>query len=674
MTSINTNYKANTTDPTADSANSLDPYLAQIQAEIQEALEQIEALKASEDFGYLLEDQVGKLQYIETMLKAEYAAIKAGGLGGTQTSGDMYGEDYLDMPTELDPEWNGVSPIMDDYGQDLINDDPSRYGDYAGTLHIPNSGNPAAPTKLAFQMTDDMKEIKAESRGRDIIITVLYKDDTTKSWVIKEGTVRPEPIIISALGLSDGVKMDFSRVMRVSTGEYQGYPFGQRSGFYIHGTEGNDTIIGTQSDDAIVAYGGDDVINGMAGNDTIYGDEYYGMSGDNVNDYGGNDHITGGAGEDIIYAGGGAQDLVSEMDLNNNEAVAEHEGSIADVASASDIPTPDWIFDPTGNWVVDGIEDGVVTVKNEGDKAGELVIDMPPGYNMAYAEQDADGNLVVYFIGDEGKTFKMVIEGFFDSFADDGVVTLLFRGGTDHDIIDFSRVKTTSQAISITDSYNSDDIILGAQNAFLDDGVDLDELYESQGNNDSQLNDYVDEGIFATHPDNYDEDDHSIADGYQATVDGANNQIVISDDPDSTDNIGKLSINCPLDYTHGYMFMSELGDMYIMLVKKGENGKAETIVIKVDSALLSGPNGLTFSDISIMHRLDGDDDEFGTPLPLFAVSGEIDDYLIDSGGGQDIVFTQKGGNVDESNAEDIVEIDPDDWLNATDPTPPPRLT
>jgi len=640
----------------------MDPYLAEIQAQIQEALAEIEQFKL-ENSEWLTEEQLAQMNRIEVTLKAEAAAIQGGGLGGIAAPAavDENGN-LLSRPEELAPEWNGIPSDYingsDPYGQDLVNDDPSKYGDFAGTITIPNSGNPNAPTHIAFQMTDDMVELYGESRGRDLVITVVYEDGSRKSWVIKEGTVRPEPIVFSALGLTHGVKMDLSRMIRVATGDYAcNSQYAHR--VYMHGTEYNDVLIGTQSavGDAIVGYAGDDTIDGMAGDDQIWGDECYQMSGDQTMEYGGDDKIHGGTGSDTIYGGGG---IDTSYKSDKGEAVFETESVENDVADATTIPDPeDWFYSsgsPESDWVVDPeIEDGMVVIYNQSGNAGELNLDMPAGYNMAYAEQDADGNLIITFIGENG-TFKVLIEDFFGKFDDD-VVRLHFFGGNDNDIIDFSRVELTSQAISIEDAYNSDDIILGAKNALLSDGVDMENLFDSQKNSDSELQNYVDEGVFATDESNY---EGTSADGFNAEVDEANNQIHITGD---SDHLDKLNIKAPDGYDHGYITMHG-GDMYLILVKQTESGKAKTIVFRIDGSL-----GLDFSDISIKHAITEDDDTtFGSVLPIYAISDDIDDYLIDAGAGNDIVFTQKGGNTE--NAEDVVEVEPDPYFEGTSTSTP----
>jgi Ca2+-binding RTX toxin-like protein len=662
MTSINTHYKANMVDAAAQGATT-DPYLDQVKADLEEALAEIEQFKEenAQWLDSMTEEQWLTLNRLEVTSKATIAAIDAGTYRSTSAPAavDENGN-LLNQPQELQDGWNGVDGYVDPddaYGQDLVDDDPDKYGEFGGTVNIPNSGNAAAPTSVGFQMTDDMVGITAESRGRDIIVTVEYEDGTKKSWVVKEGTVRPEPIIISARGLTHGVTMDFSRVMRASTGEYPGYPYGQRSGFYIHGTDYKDTIIGTQSDDAIVAYAGNDTIDAMAGNDTVYGDEYYQTSGDQTMGYGGDDTIKGGAGDDILYGGGG---LDTSFKSDKGEAVAETEGWVNDVTDAANIPpSDDWFDSPGDDWVVtDEVEDGMVVIENQSGEAGSMTLTMPDGYNMAYAEMDGDGNLVITFVGDEG-TFKVMIEDFFSKFQNDDVVRLVFEGGSENDIIDFSRVEITNQTISIYGE-GGDDLIMGAENALLSDGVDMENLLESQRNSNGELEGYVEEGIFAS--DDYADGDNTSADGYHSEA--KDGYIEITADPNDPDGPAeKLNINAPDGYDHGYITTDAAGNTYVILVKQTESGKAETIVIKVNSSLC-GPGGLSYDDIKIKHGVvDDDETTWGNPLELTWISSDIEDYLLDGGGGNDIVFTQKGGYTD--GAEDVVEVEPEPVVEYT---------
>ncbi|MFA4973726.1 MAG: hypothetical protein WC683_14035, partial [bacterium] len=280
MTNINTNYKASTTDTTDtsyDVPESTD--MTELQEKIQAALYQIENFEYAD---YLTEAQLAELNRIKLMLKAESAAISGYALTGEYSIEGAEGAGYWDQPTELAPEWNGIPPEymhtdasdggVGEYGAGM-SDDPE--AEYAGTVVIPNSGDIVEPTKLGFQMTDDMASLTLESNGRDGILTVTYQDGTKRYWVIQDLTVRREPMIISAFGLSHGVTIDCSHLIRVSDGTFPNYPYGARSGVYIHGSMYNDTIFGSQSDDGIVAYDGDDIIDGMAGNDSIYGDMSY---------------------------------------------------------------------------------------------------------------------------------------------------------------------------------------------------------------------------------------------------------------------------------------------------------------------------------------------------------------------------------------------------------------
>ena len=647
MTKINTNYKASSASDVSSAEDLRDLY-----QRIDAALKEMEEFRLANS-EYLTEAQLVDLDRMRVTLKAEAAAISGYGVNGGSGLAP-YGTDvnYWEIPDELVPGWNGIPPeCINEFDSDesRIAEDPDKYGEYRGTVEMPNSGDPSDPTKIGFQMTDEMVGLYAESRGRDIIITIEY-EDRRESWVIREGTVRPEPIIISATGLSHGVTIDCSKVIRVSDGTYAGYSYGTRSGFYIHGTEYDDIIRGTQADDGIVGWGGADKISGEAGVDTIFGDEYYEYAGQFDPNYGGNDEIKGGAGKDIIYGGGGL-DTIYKSD--KGESVNEYERVKDDV----DIDPPDpagWFSSPQGDWEAE-VDEGMVTISNTSDplNAGEINIDMPPGYNMAYADVDADGSLIITFVGDEG-TFKVKIEDFFRNFGENGIATLNFTGSVGADIIDFSRVEVTSQVIKINGG-DGEDIILGARNKMLSDGVDLNDMTHSQRNSDGRLEDYVLEGIFAYKDEvkeEYcnDEEGEAWYDGAGFRAEVVDGQIVITSD--NRDHPDTLNLCAPDGYEQGYI-TTDGTHIYVILVQPSteEDGKAKTVVFKIDASI-------GYDNIQVMNKFvsgDGEDVEWShidlIPVGLMGP----DDYLIDGGQGHDIIFTQKGGKVASDSEDDVVE-------------------
>ncbi len=669
MTNINTNYKASTTDTSYDVPESTD--MTELQEKIQAALYQIENFEYAD---YLTEAQLAELNRIKLMLKAESAAISGYALTGEYSIEGAEGAGYWDQPTELAPEWNGIPPEYmhtdasdggeGSYGAGM-SDDPT--AEYAGTVVIPNSGDITEPTKLGFQMTDDMTSLTLESNGRDGILTVTYQDGTKRYWVIKDLTVRREPMIISAFGLSHGVTIDCSRLIRVSDGTFPNYPYGARSGVYIHGSMYNDTIYGSQSDDGIVAYDGDDIIYGEGGNDSIYGDMSYEASGDFDETASGSDQINGGIGYDLIYAGGG-EDTTFTSDAG--EAVNENEHVANDVASSFP-PADDWFSSEGDTWAVqDEMQDGMVVIENQGDgEAGSMQISMPPGYNMAYAEMDGDQNLIITFVGEAG-TMKVKIVDFFSeqwSDADESVASkvlnLEFVDSADDDIIDFSRVVLTSQTLRIRGDKGGDDILLNARYQMLSDGLDVNDLLSSQGNGQGALNQYNDDGIF----------DENSEDQYEAHYE--NGQLVIEggptaylepveivdgdlvfDPPEASANA--LGIVAPAGYETGYITQDEAGNIYVILVDK--TGEASSIVFKISAETVAA-KGLSYDNIAVYMR-DADGEATQNSLALTAISSDVLDYNLDGGEGSDFIMTQEGGSYTSDDNDSVAkgEFDWDD--------------
>ncbi len=108
------------------------------------------------------------------------------------------------------------------------------------------------------------------------------------------------------------------------------------SGYYVTGSEGNDTMIGGAGNDSLVGNGGADSLIGGAGDDTLYGgagddtllgglgrDTLYGGDGNDLlmgedtdlpQDYGNNDDLYGGAGNDTLDGGTGHDTLMGGED------------------------------------------------------------------------------------------------------------------------------------------------------------------------------------------------------------------------------------------------------------------------------------------------------------------------------------------------------------------------
>nr|HPQ81575.1 hypothetical protein [bacterium] len=402
-----------------------------------------------------------------------------------------------------------------------------------------------------------------------------------------------------------------------------------------------------------VGNAGDDFIDGGAGDDTIFGDLGYDISGPNAYQPGsydssveGNDTIRGGAGQDGIYGGAG---LDTTYASDNGEAIHETEGRPLKDQSNSSLE-PDDVFDFTEmeGWEATVEDDGTILLQNEGTTGGVIDMSMPDGYTMAFAEQEADGTLVITFVGtdEDGNptTVKVRIEDFFNITAGGGdpssVVRLNFHGGEGDDIIDFSKVSVSNQVINITDEAGGNDILLGARSALLSDGVDLDKLTTSQGNSANRLNRYVEDGIFSDYSES---DDMKTSNGYRAEVE--NGQIVIASDGETAQG-ETLGLSAPDGYDKGYI-TTDGNNLYVILVKQNPGGKTETIVIKIDAALLEENGGkLGWNDIFV-GAID--------LVPISNTEVNIDDYAVSAGDGDDLVFAQSGSRIDDDNDE-VVEM------------------
>ncbi len=676
---------------------------SQLLADLQAAIAEIEDyLDHYEEI--LSEEQLFEAQRISMMLKAESSAIAAygmGGSGGGAGSVDGDASSWVDLPQNLNDGWedNGVpADNINQYADEpqLDNWDDDRYGEYAGTVEISNSGNPNDPTSIGFQMYDseehgEMQSLTGESRGRDIIITVTFEDGHRESWVVREATVRPEPIIISALGLNHKVSIDMSHCLRVSDGSYTGYDYGTRSGFYIYGTEYDDILRGSMADDGIVGLAGNDEIYGMAGNDTLYGDEAYAYAGQQNEEYGGRDRVIGGAGSDTIF-GGGKIDEYSAADLNDASGVInECETKINDETSTQDLEEIRNILnggssetDTMGNGWRASVEGGEVVIKNIGDgSGGEIEINMnylPDGYNMCYGERNADGSLSLTFVGfdEEGNSisFTMRIENFFGSFGDnddpDSALVHLHIVGTDEDdIIDMSQVQVdASQTISF-DLGEGVDIGLGARNKLMAEGIDIDDLVNgrSQGNSSGTANHYISDGVFAYDDEEtmngvmgYEDengDDHA---GSLTTTANADGSITIDGNGTADNPLPEtLNIRVPEEYTHGYMANGGDGYYYLILVAPGN--PAKTMVIKIDKGLYDDA-GWSLGDVMLFREMaaeEGDGFDFiQEKVDIEYISIDFDDYELSGGendGEYDLIFTQSSKRVAEEAEDDVIEGD-----------------
>ncbi len=653
MSTINTNYKATTaTDYAGNDAG----YYADLKARLEEALRELEEYR--EEYGTSLTDEIlQQMGRLEVTMKAEMAALEAygegGAVSGTSPAGNMW-----DPPSGLPPEFSvpegGTLDITQNPEDAAICDEPEAY---AGTVTFES-------TDLNFSLQDDsISEVEVETKGKDLVLTLIYEDGSKKSWVIKDGAVRSETIIIDATTMGHSVKIDASRSLRISDGKH-GRPYGEVYGFQIWGSNHDDTIYGSQGVDGIVALAGNDKIDGGAGDDVIFGDDLYEtqhateVNGVALTNENSRDDIRGGAGADQIYGGSGIDTSYASDDVNGTspDVVRDMGGEVfEDTASA---PSPDDWMTLDDNWEWEEDDDGTIVLKHTGEEGGQIDIDnMPEGYTMAMAEVDPDDpdSLIITFVGEDEdgnpQTFKMKIEGFFENTVGMdpslAVITLNIHGSEEGDIIDFHKITPAVEHTSVNINIygeGGNDMILGVESALVRDGIDTsDPLTSTAG--ERELNRVNDDDVFF----NDDEDSDGYHDGYEATVEG--NQIVIREDGDTETETGDtVRLVAPEGYDHGYITVGEDGYTYVVLV----NDEGDTIVYKFEDSDLDYTNIFFYTGRP-------EDSEEGTTeyeeIDLTPVSFEAGaDYGALSGGdGSDVIFGHKNSKFDDDEEDLIVE-------------------
>ena len=615
--------------------------------EAEAALVEIEEF-ISQNLDDLTDGQYKDLMRIKETL--EWQITTAQNYADYPAPGSVNGADptLWDMPQALDPYWNGIPEdniIQDAVSKAIVESDPDWFGEYMGTVKVPNSGDPSNPTRVGFQMTDDMVACYGESRGSKLFVTAEIDngDGTTSLETYAYESNGSEPLIISGIGCN-GVQIDFSRVYLPD------------AKIYIHGSEGHDLIKGAQSSTNIVGYAGDDEIYGGASVDKIYGDEYYEKAGQFDQSYGGHDTINGGGGKDVILGGGGIDTFFTS---DSGDSINEYEDMIG---NKIDVPGSSSTWSDSGEWqeAEDISENGTIYFRNQSDgSGGEITLDMseiPGNWDKAFLDMDADNNLVIT-IGGETGTFTVVYENFFGKqFSTPPKLNII--GSDGNDIINAENVTVDSQVINIKGGAG-EDVIIGAKNQMLMDGVDINRLEQSQNVGNAELSTHVNSGTFAEESvDEYKNEDGEIDrttwNGFTSEVRN-NDHIFISGD--SSDNVGLLQLKAPDEYTECYMGIAENDDIVIILVNKQASGNAKTIVIKVDNTL-----GLTYNDIVVGNfsstTIGADDDAnketMGAPMTPTYISLLDNDYLTMGGTGDDLIITQEGSKVLGDSASEIV--------------------
>lgn len=666
MTTINSTQIRTQEVKAADTGTTTAQGADDVLVKVDDALARIEKMEST-DGEWLSEENRATLARIKMTLQSCEAAVEAiDYVNGIPTAGTTGSADPMNAVDSLAAGWNGCAApdFSDPAGLALIADDTAKYGAFMGSIYVTNSGDPKNPTVFGFQMTEDMIALKGETKGRDIIITATIDTnhdgkesagDEKRSWVIKDGTLRPEPLVISANGLSRGVKIDMSNVYRIKDTNNP-----DAHSVYIWGSNGNDTIYGSQSDDKIAGMKGDDLIYGLAGNDTIFGDELYNKSGEFSPD-GGNDMIDGGAGGDAIYGGGGAKDKTYASDAGEDIFEAEFMNSKSEL---TDPPSTNTYFtaDPNNpnTWKEATNENGMVTFRHTtGQDAGTINLNVPPGYSMAYGERDEGNSLIITFVGIDitnghTKSFRVKLENFFGELTDSKdpkaqIPTLNIKGNGqqgDVNIIDMGRIEVTSQVINITDGpvdSNTDDIIIGAHNKLISEGVNARTVLTGSTADSVTVTDAAAAMLTAYGADYKIDNEVASTGGYEAKTIPGKNIIQITADgvvgPDPN-----LKLKAPQGFESFYITQARGTDgvdrTYIIMVDPSQNGEeAKTIVIQIDAAV--NPDNISICRETQVNSGTSIDVANSTwPLTPIMV-GEHNSINVSSGG-SDVLIYQEG--------------------------------
>jgi Ca2+-binding RTX toxin-like protein len=101
------------------------------------------------------------------------------------------------------------------------------------------------------------------------------------------------------------------------------------AGFFIPGTDGDDSLYGTSDVDTMHGYRGNDFLSGAAGDDLLFGEE----GNDQLYGGVGNDTLDGGIGDDLLNGGAGADRLIGGEGFDTVSYAGSAYGVTVDVAN-----------------------------------------------------------------------------------------------------------------------------------------------------------------------------------------------------------------------------------------------------------------------------------------------------------------------------------------------------
>lgn len=705
----------------------------EMKAKIEEAL--IEVRQARDLDQYMDMADRAELELLEAKLKSTLTLINhfltTGEWGVPGLNGDgqaSYGPN-ANVLRDANPGWNGdftqSSQIVPGY-EDVhswVGD-----GDFEGFIYIDDNGNPQDAPELAFVASPTTIKIEGFNHGSDIVYVETYLDNTgneqKRFWVgVGHATNVRANILISAHNLqanrlegipgvenpSQGVTMDFHRVIRVSDGSGGRKP-GEHGYMTFIGSDLIDDITGTQSIDLISGLAGSDTLSGEGGDDKIWGDsgiwnqvdpntgaqitaemvrQQLGLRTDLPD---GDDTIDGGAHHqgDQLYGDGGVNygvttDARSGPDMEVQSGI-QHQLS----PSGGHPPTSSWFISGQG-WDDDPTYNGNIAEIREtdldDDEQSILTLRVPPNYDYATAENYGERDLRITFVkhvdGQPPKQFVVIVKGAFRDREGhlDAPFTLRLLGNGEPHIIDFSQVKMGNNNF-VVDEMDDSDMILAPQNELNSHGWGLDDLLD-RGNRISgpELEQNFETSI--------------VPQGHEEGLDIDHNanrtEIVIS--RGSSDPVGgtrDVNILPTADSDRAYVMVDPYdpdgSDLLVLLVEERAGGDPRVLVIRIEDYRGFVGNDVDVADIGswlhIGNNFDsptpgggsGSDDTeqsgwYGEVIALSSVEVDGEDYVgnvILAGTGDDFVFHGEGDHIE--GAESGIEV------NFSDPVSTPSST
>ncbi|PIR20175.1 MAG: hypothetical protein COV45_07470 [Deltaproteobacteria bacterium CG11_big_fil_rev_8_21_14_0_20_47_16] len=416
----------------------------ELKVEVQDRIDQIHKVK-EEQSAYLSMDDTAKLEEMEALLQGSLAILdqyeKTGGsLPSSATDQSQLPDDIRSSLPDMHVGWNGTFQMDDSDGV------------YNHILKVVNQGADAK-NGLVFKMDDSMKSVEGSNVGKDILVTVTYKDNTKETYLLKN-QVNSNTQITFASTSPDGVTMNFSQVKRINS---------EAPGLFLLGGIGDDTLIGSQ---------GKDYIDGGEGADTLYG-------------LGGMDALQGGSGKDTLVGGGNGDTLDGGADYDktitgSGDHVVDEEDTSTQTTQYFDHKylsgTDGWSSDDK---TINGQKETIL-VKDPSSSNNTIHLKVPDGY-MAFGQPDgADLVMTLQKLDDNGIPTETSIVRFKGVLAKDNQTHINIESGSKlhNSVIDLGGVNTGFNIVSMKKG-KADDVLIAPKNELDNLGIKIDELGHS---------------------------------------------------------------------------------------------------------------------------------------------------------------------------------------------------